>query len=156
MSLQLKKIAVIRFAAEDVAGLGLAALVALFISLAGAVPGCANPAAGTPERQAAPDLDGGTVWFNTARPLHLADLRGKVVLLDFWTFCCINCIHTLPELARLEKKYANQLVVVGVHSAKFDNEKVSENIRKAVLRYEITHPVVNDSQMKIWETYGSR
>jgi thiol-disulfide isomerase/thioredoxin len=105
-------------------------------------------------RVLAPELEGGTGWLNTAGPVRLKDLRGKIVLIDFWTYCCINCIHTLPDLARLEKKYANQLVVVGVHSAKFENEKESENIRKAILRYEISHPVVNDSNQKIWQTYG--
>src|SRR5947208_3302536 len=79
---------------------------------------------------------------------------GNLVILDFWTLCCINCIHTLPDLARLEKKYPNQLVVIGVHSAKFDNEKNSDSIRKAILRYEISHPVVNDANMKIWQAYG--
>jgi thiol-disulfide isomerase/thioredoxin len=103
---------------------------------------------------AAPELDGGIGWLNTAGPIHLKDLRGKIVLLDFWTFCCINCIHTLPDLARLEKKYANQLVVIGVHSAKFDNEKNSDSIRKAIHRYEITHPVVNDARLKIWDAYA--
>jgi thiol-disulfide isomerase/thioredoxin/sugar lactone lactonase YvrE len=103
----------------------------------------------------APELEGGTGWLNTAGPIRLKDLRGKIVLIDFWTYCCINCIHTLPDLAKLEKKYANQLVVIGVHSAKFDNEKESENIRKAILRYEISHPVVNDSNQKIWATYGA-
>src|SRR5262249_30422465 len=68
--------------------------------------------------------------------------------------CCINCIHTLPDLAKLEKKYANQLVVVGVHSAKFENEKKSENIRKAILRYEISHPVVTNANMSIWNAYA--
>jgi thiol-disulfide isomerase/thioredoxin/sugar lactone lactonase YvrE len=105
-------------------------------------------------RAPAPELDGGVAWLNTASPIHLRDLRGKIVLLDFWTFCCINCIHTLPDLARLEKKYAKQLVVIGVHSAKFDSEKSTENIRKAILRYEISHPVVNDANMKIWQAYG--
>lgn len=105
------------------------------------------------ERIPAPELEGGVGWLNTAGPIRLKDLRGKVVVLDFWTFCCINCIHTLPDLAKLEKKYANQLVVIGVHSAKFDNEKDSEKIRKAVLRYEISHPVVNDAEMKIWSAY---
>lgn len=104
----------------------------------------------------APELEGGTAWLNTAGPLKLKDLRGKIVLLDFWTFCCINCIHTLPDLARLEKKYEKQLVVIGVHSAKFESEKKTENIRKAILRYEIAHPVVNDAQMKIWDRYGAR
>jgi thiol-disulfide isomerase/thioredoxin/sugar lactone lactonase YvrE len=104
-------------------------------------------------RRPAPELDGGSGWLNTASPVKLKDLRGKIVVLDFWTFCCINCIHTLPDLAKLEKKYANQIVVVGVHSAKFDAEKDSENIRKAVLRYEISHPVVNDAHMNIWNAY---
>jgi thiol-disulfide isomerase/thioredoxin/DNA-binding beta-propeller fold protein YncE len=106
------------------------------------------------DRPAAPDLDGGTAWLNTAGPLKIADLKGKIVLLDFWTLCCINCIHTLPDLAKLEKKYANELVVVGVHSAKFESEKSTPNIRKAILRYEIAHPVVNDADHKIWDRYG--
>jgi thiol-disulfide isomerase/thioredoxin/sugar lactone lactonase YvrE len=102
----------------------------------------------------APELDGGVAWLNTAGPIRLKDLRGKIVVLDFWALCCINCIHTLPDLARLEKKYANQVVVIGVHSAKYDNEKNTESIRKAILRYEITHPVVNDADMRIWRAYG--
>jgi thiol-disulfide isomerase/thioredoxin len=108
---------------------------------------------GHEDRMAAPELSGGVGWLNTASPLRLKDLRGKIVVLDFWTYCCINCLHTLPDLERLEKKYANQLVVIGVHSAKFDNEKESENIRKAILRYSISHPVVNDAQMLIWDKY---
>ncbi len=105
-------------------------------------------------RRLAPELDGGTAWLNTGKPLTLKELRGKIVLLDFWTLCCINCIHIMPDLAKLEKKFANQLVVIGVHSAKFDNEKNSESIRKAILRYEIQHPVVNDSAMNIWRRYN--
>jgi thiol-disulfide isomerase/thioredoxin len=103
----------------------------------------------------APELDGGVGWLNTAAPVRIKDLKGKVVVLDFWTYCCINCIHTLPDLARLEKKYPNELVVIGVHSAKFNTEKGTENIRKAILRYEISHPVVNDAEMKIWRAYGA-
>jgi sugar lactone lactonase YvrE len=102
---------------------------------------------------AAPELDGGTAWLNTAGPIRLKDVRGKIVLLDFWTLCCINCIHTLPDLAKLEKRYPNELVVIGVHSPKFDNEKETASIRKAILRYEISHPVVNDSERAIWEAY---
>lgn len=101
----------------------------------------------------APELDGGVAWLNTAGPLRMKDLRGKIVVLDFWTFCCINCIHTLPDLKKLEKKYANELVVIGVHSAKFDQEKETESIRKAILRYEIDHPVVNDANRAIWDRY---
>src|SRR5262245_11117273 len=105
------------------------------------------------DRPTAPELDGGIAWLNTAGPIKLADLKGKVVLLDFWTLCCINCIHTLPDLAKLEKKYPNELVVIGVHSAKFDNEKETKSIRQAILRYEIAHPVVNDAEHKIWNRY---
>jgi thiol-disulfide isomerase/thioredoxin len=108
----------------------------------------------TMQDERAPELDGGVAWLNTAGPLRLRDLRGKVVLLDFWTYCCINCMHTLPDLAKLEKKYPNQLVVIGVHSAKFTTEKGSDNIRKAILRYDITHPVVNDANLAIWRAYG--
>jgi thiol-disulfide isomerase/thioredoxin/sugar lactone lactonase YvrE len=106
-------------------------------------------------RTEAPELDGGVAWLNTAGPIRIKDLRGKVVLLDFWTLCCINCMHVLPDLAKLEKKYPNELVVVGVHTAKFENEKNTESIRKAILRYEVSHPVVNDANMRIWRTYGS-
>jgi DNA-binding beta-propeller fold protein YncE len=103
----------------------------------------------------APDLGDGSAWLNTAKPISIhKDLKGKIVILDFWTFCCINCLHTLPDLARLEEKYEKQLVVVGVHSAKFEAEKVTDNIRKAILRYQIHHPVVNDPEQKIWDSYG--
>ena len=81
-----------------------------------------------------PDLSGGLGWINTAGPLELADLKGKFVLLDFWTYCCINCMHILPELKKLEKAYPNELVVVGVHSAKFEGEENSKNIAEAVER----------------------
>jgi thiol-disulfide isomerase/thioredoxin len=104
-------------------------------------------------KQKAPELDGGLEWLNCAGPIRLKDLKGKIVLLDFWTYCCINCIHTLPDLAKLEKKYANELVVIGVHSAKFDAEKDAKNIREAILRYHIEHPVVNDANHRIWDAY---
>jgi len=84
----------------------------------------------------------------------LADLKGKVVVLDFWTYCCINCIHTIPDLKKLEAKYPNELVVIGVHSAKFENEKEAQNIRQAILRYEIEHPVANDKDFAFWRSYG--
>lgn len=104
----------------------------------------------------APDLTGGFDWINTAKPLNLEALKGRIVVLDFWTLCCINCIHTLPDLAKLEAKYPGVLVVIGVHSPKFENEKKTESIKKAVLRYEVKHPVVNDADMKIWRRYGVR
>ncbi len=104
----------------------------------------------------APDFPPELEWLNTDSPLSLAALRGKIVLLDFWTYCCINCMHILPDLKRLERKYAEELVVIGVHSAKFQNERDSRNIREAILRYEIEHPVVNDSDFSIWRRYGAR
>ena len=102
----------------------------------------------------APEFPEGLEWLNSERPLTMAELRGKIVLLDFWTYCCINCMHVLPELERLEKKWPNELVVIGVHSAKFPGEKLTENIRQAVLRYGIAHPVVNDHSMQIWQEYA--
>jgi len=108
------------------------------------------------EHPMAPEFPAGLQWLNVDRPLFLRDLRGKVVLLDFWTYCCINCMHVIPDLKRLEARYPNELVVIGVHSAKFKNEKDEENIRQAVLRYEIEHPVVNDADFQIWNSYGVR
>lgn len=107
------------------------------------------------KRPAAPDFDGASAWINTegGKPIKMADLKGKVVLLDFWTYGCINCIHIIPDLKKLEKKYAKELVVIGVHSAKFDNEKATENIRTAALRYGIEHPIANDNKFTIWQAY---
>ncbi|KAM9133010.1 NHL repeat-containing protein 2 isoform 1-T1 [Pangshura tecta] len=126
-----------------------------------------------------PDFGGDLEWLNTEGPISLyQDLCGKVVVLDFFTYCCINCIHLLPDLHALEHKYCDKvsfmmifcqhciteekgnilrrfsigdgLLVVGVHSAKFPNEKVLNNIKSAVLRYNITHPVVNDADATLW------
>lgn len=107
-----------------------------------------------PGRFPAPELDGGTEWLNTTGPISMKELRGKIVLLDFWTYCCINCMHILPDLKYLEQKYPNQLVVIGVHHPKFDNEHDTDNIREAILRYEIEHPVVNDTNGKIGQNFG--
>jgi len=107
-------------------------------------------------RVRAPDFSGGVEWFNVPGPISLKDLRGKVVLLDFWTYGCINCMHILPDLRRLEEKYRAELVVVGVHSAKFTNERKADNIRRILVRYDIDHPVVNDANFSIWKAYGAR
>jgi len=106
------------------------------------------------DRIRAPELSGARGWLNTDKPLTLSALKGKVVLLDFWTYGCINCMHIIPDLKRLERKYPNELVVIGVHSAKFANEKETENIRRIILRYEIEHPVVNDADFAIWNAYA--
>jgi DNA-binding beta-propeller fold protein YncE len=104
-------------------------------------------------QEAQPSLEGGVGWINSG-PIDLAQLKGKIVLLDFWTYCCINCHHVLPDLAKLEQKYKNELVVIGVHSAKFEAEKDTENIRRKVAEYRIKHPVVNDANMVIWQRFG--
>ena len=108
-----------------------------------------------PKRLEVPEFPRGLEWLNTGGPLKLrTDLKGKFVLLDFWTYCCINCMHILPELKKAEKAFPNNLVVIGVHSAKFDTEKDTANIKEAILRYEIEHPVINDADHRVWRTYG--
>jgi DNA-binding beta-propeller fold protein YncE len=104
----------------------------------------------------APDFPEGLQWLNTERPISIRQLRGKVVLLDFWTYCCINCMHIIPQLKKLEKKYPDELVVIGVHTAKFTTEKETDNIRQAILRYEIEHPVINDKDHTVWSEYAVR
>ncbi|MCI0449930.1 MAG: redoxin domain-containing protein [Chlorobi bacterium] len=104
----------------------------------------------------APDFPKDLQWLNTEMPYSISDFKGKLVLLDFWTYCCINCIHIIPDLKKLEEMYKNELVVIGVHSAKFLTERGTENIRQAILRYEIEHPVVNDKDFEVWESYTAR
>lgn len=104
----------------------------------------------------APDFTEADGWINTDQPIKIADLKGHVVLLDFWTYCCINCMHVFPDLKYLEQKYKDQpFVVIGVHSGKFDQEKDAQHIRNAVLRHNIDHPVAVDSEFKIWNAYGA-
>ncbi len=106
----------------------------------------------------APELNPGFAWLNTDRPLTFAkELKGQVVLLDFWTYCCINCMHVLPDLAYLEEKYKDEaFLVIGVHSAKFTNEGQRQTVRAAVGRYEIRHPVIIDEEMSLWSEYAVR
>ncbi|MEH2310541.1 MAG: thioredoxin-like domain-containing protein [Nostoc sp.] len=107
-------------------------------------------------RVRAPELPQNYSWLNTDKPLSIKQLKGRVVILDFWTYCCINCLHILPNLKYLEQKYKDSLTIIGVHSAKFDNEKETENIRQAILRYDIEHAVVVDRGFKIWQEYAVR
>ncbi len=96
-------------------------------------------------------------WLNTDRPLSLEDLRGHVVVLDFWTFCCINCLHVLPELEAVERRFEDEpVVVLGVHAAKFDHEKIKGEVARAVARHGIRHPVILDPDHALWQQYAVR
>ena len=92
-------------------------------------------------------------WLNISRPLEISDLKDRIILLDFWSYGCVSCIETLPELKKLEKEYGSKLLIIGVHSAKFANEKEAIAVKKAVLRNDITYPVVNDSDLKIYNKF---
>jgi DNA-binding beta-propeller fold protein YncE len=104
----------------------------------------------------APSLDGATAWLNVAAPITMAQLRGKIVILDFWTYGCVNCLHVLRDLKTLESRFPDELVVIGVHSPKFTNEKDTANLKRILVRYEIEHPVANDADHAIWRRYGAR
>src|SRR5687768_7752333 len=139
-----------------VAGLSILAAFVLILLGIRMESAAANPFMQQRPRVAAPDFPATLEWLNTDKPLSLRDLRGKVVLLDFWTYCCINCIHEIPDLKKLEAKYPDELVVIGVHSAKFTTEQGTDNIREAILRYEVEHPVVNDKDFVVWKKFGAR
>ena len=150
--------------------LSLIALFATACTSGGATESSAPSAGSTPttsagappstepasDRTPAPEFPAGLDWLNVEDPLDLASLRGKVVLLDFWTYGCINCIHIIPDLKRLEAEFPDELVVIGVHSAKFDNEGNTENIREITQRYDLRHPVVNDAEFEVWNSWGAR
>jgi thiol-disulfide isomerase/thioredoxin len=107
-------------------------------------------------RVRAPELRG-RGWLNTGgQDLSLSDLRGKIVLLDFWTFCCINCLHVLDELRPLEERYGDVLVTIGVHSPKFEHEKDAAALAQAVERYGVDHPVLDDPDMNMWQQYAAK
>jgi DNA-binding beta-propeller fold protein YncE len=107
-------------------------------------------------RVRAPELRGAGGWINTEHPLSLRDLRGRVVLLDFWTFCCINCLRVTEELRPLEERFGDRLVVIGVHSPKFPHESDHAAVARAVARHRITHPVLDDPELETWQQYGVR
>jgi thiol-disulfide isomerase/thioredoxin len=111
----------------------------------------------TGARVRAPELQGRGGWLNTGgSALSLAGLRGKIVLLDFWTFACVNCLHVLDELRPLEEKYADVLVMVGVHSPKFVHEAEHGAVVAAVERYDVRHPVLDDPELATWSQYAVR
>lgn len=99
----------------------------------------------------------GRGWLNTGgKDVTLQDLRGKIVILDFWTFCCINCLHVLDELRPLEGRFHDVLVTVGVHSPKFEHEADPDALAAAVERYEVAHPVLDDPNLTTWQAYSAR
>ncbi|MCA9178868.1 MAG: redoxin domain-containing protein [Planctomycetales bacterium] len=130
----------------------LAIVIALLSTLGALDPYPAVAQQLLPRKLRAPELDGG-VWLNTRAPLRLSDLRGKFVILDFWTYCCINCKHILPELKKLEHEFDKNVVVIGVHSPKFAGEQDEQNVRDAIVRYDIEHPVLSDPRLALWRRY---
>ncbi|WSM41075.1 NHL domain-containing thioredoxin family protein [Streptomyces cellulosae] len=106
-------------------------------------------------RVRAPELAGKGGWLNTGGARHtLAGLRGRVVLLDFWTFACINCLHVVDELRELEERHRDTLVVIGVHSPKFPHEAEHAAVADAVERYAVAHPVLDDPELTTWTQYA--
>ncbi len=110
----------------------------------------------TDVRVRAPELPADpAAWIGTHVPLTLERLRGRIVVLDFWTYCCIHCLHVLPELRAIEQRFAGQpVVVIGVHCAKFSAEQIGDNVRRAMQRHDVRHPVVNDPDHRVWEEYA--
>lgn len=95
-------------------------------------------------------------WINVTRPLTVDDMQGRLVLLDFWTYGCVNCMQIVPELEKLEHEFGDRLLIIGVHSAKFEGEKENSRILAAAKRFGLKHPVINDSDYGIWKAYNIR
>ncbi|MEK9179194.1 MAG: redoxin family protein, partial [Patescibacteria group bacterium] len=105
----------------------------------------------------APEFAGISNWLNSKRPLTMQELRGRVVLVDFWTYTCINCIRTLPYIKEWHKKYASKgLVVIGVHTPEFEFEKKKENVQNAISQYELTYPVAQDNNYSTWNAFNNQ
>ena len=113
--------------------------------------------ASLPNLGEAPDFLNGTKWLNTDAPVSLSELKGKVVLVDFWTYTCINCIRTLPFITSWYEKYKDEgFVVIGVHTPEFEFEKQTKNVESAIKQYKIHYPVVQDNEFAIWGAYNNR
>jgi thiol-disulfide isomerase/thioredoxin len=118
--------------------------------------GRAAPLAVAAAEETAPDFTGISNWFNS-KPLSIADLRGKVVLVDFWTYGCVNCVNTLPHVTDLYAKYRDRgLVVVGVHTPEFPFEHSAANVQAALKRHGITYPVAQDNDSRTWNAYRNQ
>jgi len=103
----------------------------------------------------APELDRkGLTWFNVNGPLSLSDLAGRLLILDFWTSCSVNCLHTLPILRKIEELFPEEAVVIGVHSPKFTAERDPKNLAHAIARHAISHPVIHDPDLTLWKEYA--
>ena len=136
----------------------LAAVAAFSAALVAAWPGVSGIAsAETPAANStAPGFDGATRWFNSP-PLSMQSLRGKVVLVEFWTRECINCVHVLPHTKALYDRYAaDGLVVVGVHTPEYDEERDASALKDAIGALDIKYPVAMDNDYRIWNAYGNR
>ncbi|MNX92515.1 Thiol-disulfide oxidoreductase YkuV [compost metagenome] len=141
------------FSRRTFGAMALAAVAAVGISLAsGQFPGLGDARAARTDAPA-PPLDGATTWLNSS-PLTLEQLRGRVVLVDFWTYSCINCINTLPYVRKWVEKYKDQgLTVIGVHTPEFPFEKDVGNVRDALKRFKLTYPIAVDNDYKIWRAF---
>jgi thiol-disulfide isomerase/thioredoxin len=107
-------------------------------------------------RHAAPDFAGISNWFNSP-PLSIASLRGKVVLVDFWTYGCVNCVRTLPHVTKLYEKYKDKgLVIVGIHTPEFPFERSAGNVQAALKRHGITYPVAQDNDSATWNAWRNQ
>lgn len=107
------------------------------------------------EKMKAPEIIEGGIWFNTA-PIKISELRGKVVLIDFWTYTCINCQRTLPYVEKWYEKYKDKgLVVIGVHTPEFEFEKDTDNLRKAINDFGLTYPIIQDNNYETWNAYNN-
>ena len=143
--------------------LTVAAALIGFTVTGAVIPGiCDEVSRASPVRVAAasqenaPDFTGINTWFNS-KPLSMADLRGKVVLVDFWTYGCVNCVNTLPHVTDLYAKYKDRgLVVVGVHTPEFPFERSASNVQAALKRHGITYPVAQDNDSRTWNAYRNR
>jgi thiol-disulfide isomerase/thioredoxin len=123
--------------------------------LAAALAGC-QAGAGVAHPRPAPEFSGTGAWFNSP-PLSVAGLRGKVVLVEFWTYACINCLHVTPQLERWHARYAEQgLMIVGVHTPELDEERIPSNVEAAIERLGIEYPVVLDNSYKTWNAYRNQ
>lgn len=126
---------------------GILLCLLLITGVAGATP---------PERIAAPPFPKALTWLNVSRPLTLDDLKGRMVILDFWTYGCVNCLHVADELRQLEQRFGDELLVIGIHSPKFPNERRIDTLRRILLRYDRRHPVIQDPDWLLMKGYGAR